>query len=95
MQRRSRPRKHGQGYGALLLRIFASFKTFDMHLAISATDGFKITHTLMIFAVTSSRNSNKMLLLLNKRIALLRVIMELEAQSTFGWETVDLKYQII
>ena len=29
------------------------------------------------------------------RIALLRVIMELEAQSTFGWETVDLKYQII
>ena len=94
MQRRSRPRKHGQGYGALLLRIFASFKTFDMHLAISATDGFKITHTLMIFAVTSSRNSNKMLLR-NMRIALLRVIMESEAQSTFGWETVDLKYQII
>lgn len=94
MQRRSRPRKHGQGYGELLLRIFASFKTFYMHLAISATDGFKITHTLMIFAVTPSRNSNKMLLL-NMRIAVLRVIMESEAQSTFGWETIDLKYQII
>ena len=29
------------------------------------------------------------------RIAVLRVIMESEAQSTFGWETIDLKYQII
>ena len=67
-------------------------------LAISATDGFKITHMYIddfcSDAVTASRNSNKMLLL-NMRIAVLRVIMESEAQSTFGWETIDLKYQII